>query len=284
MKTSVDPKLHWTDHYVEYGFAIVKRVIDPGYVAEALDEVKRFVGNNLPIEQWTAANVPKSKWTADGGPHTPVLNRIYDQPRVRAVIDEMFGDPTAFNNDRRFKLFIKPYDPSAKRALHPKGHIDFVNSPVPVFGSGFMFQISLVDKEPFGGNITIWPGTHKIIQRCAMNDMEWQFPKNWADVPDAEPFEFVPEAGDMLLFHHLVEHEGNPCCTRLPRVSLHCQALREDWLTEIDPAESNLSPWARSLAQNGRFRLAYDEKKRMLDYYSSKRSKDQKEKLAAAYK
>src|SRR2546426_506778 len=82
------------------------------------------------------------------------------------------------------------------------------------------------------GNNTIWQGTHKLVQKHVMDDPDWQYPKNWSDIPEAEPFEFVPKAGDVMFFHHLVAHEGNPCCTRMPRISLHCQGLRDEWLEE----------------------------------------------------
>jgi hypothetical protein len=284
MTTLPEPTLPWTDHYVKYGFAVVRGILDRDYIAEALEEVKRLVGTTLPFEQWTVSNIPKEVWNQRGGPNTPVLNRIYDQPRVRAAIDEMFGSPDEFNNDRHFQLFVKPYDPAAKKNLVHRGHIDFVESPVPVFGSGFMFQVSLVDKESFGGNITIWPGTHKLVQKHVMDDPGWQFPKNWGDIPEAEPFEFVPRAGDALFFHHLVGHEGNPCCTRMPRISLHCQGLRDAWLEESDPGKPNMSPWERSLALNGRFKTRRDEKKMMLDYFASKKNLDKKAKQAEQYR
>ncbi len=280
MKTSVDPALHWTDHYVEYGFAIVQGLIGQDFIAEALDEVRRIVGNPLPFDQWTTGNVAKPLRHVPDAENNPVLRRVYDQPKLRAAIDEMFGSPDAFNNRRTFQLFVNPFDPDVPRVLTPVGHIDFVNSPVPVFGSGFMFQVSLVDKEPFGGNITVWPGTHQLVQKCVMTDPGWQYPKNWDDIPVSAPFEFLPRAGDVLFFHHLVAHNGNPCCTRMPRISLHCQALRDEWLTEIDPATPGLSPWARSFAQNGRFKTPRDEKKIMLDYFASAKSRDQKAAMA----
>lgn len=284
MTSFPEPNLHWTDHYVKHGFAVLPRLVDPEFIAEALEEVERLVGNGLPLEQWTSENVPKDRYSMPAAENSLILRKLYDQRRLRGAIDEMFGSPHEFNNERKFQLFVKPHDPAAKRELPRRGHIDFVNSPVPVFGSGFMFQVSLVDKEPFGGNITIWPGTHRLVQKCVMDDPEWQFPKNWDDIPPGEPFEFVPKAGDVLFFHHLVAHEGNPCCTRMPRVSLHCQALRDEWPEEIDPSQPNLSPWARSLALNGRYRTCCDEKKMMLEYYASEQSKRQKAKLAEQYR
>ena len=279
MKTSIDPTLHWTDHYAQYGFAVVKSLVAPAFLAEALDEVKRLVGNGLPLDQWTNQNVsPDFRIQCDAT--TPIFSRIYDQPQLRRAIDEMFGSPDQFDNVRNFLLFVKPYDPQAKRELRPRGHIDFVDMPIPVLGSGCMFQVSLVDKEPFGGNITVWPGTHKLVQRCAMNDPDWRFPQNWVDLPASEPFEFVPQAGDVLFFHHFIEHEGNPCCTRMPRVSLHCQVGRHQWLHAVDPAVPSLSPWERSLAQNGRYQTRCDEKQMMTEYWATKGAQKKLEKEA----
>ena len=45
----------------------------------------------------------------------------------------------------------------------------------------------------------------------------------------------------------------------MPRVSLHCQALEDKWLTEINPDDTQLSPWERSLALNGRYHINVDE-------------------------
>lgn len=262
MKAPIDPRLHWTDYYVQFGFAVVKRIIDQDFIQEALEEVRRLVGSKLPFNHWTKDNI-----NIPNGSASPVLAKIFDQPRVRAAIDEMFGSPDQWNGDRSYSLFLKPYDPKAKRELLEKGHIDFVEVPIPVLGSGLMMQVSLLDKEPFGGNITIWPGTHRIVQKCAMENPRWRYPGNWDDIPKVEPFEFVAGAGDALFFHHLVAHQGNPCCTRTPRISLHCQALRKEWLPEIDPKTPGLSPWERSLSLNGYYKPPRDEKTMMEEGY-----------------
>jgi hypothetical protein len=307
---SVEPELHWTDHYAKYGFAIVPAVLDADYIDEAQSEVRRLVGNGLPFDQWTAENVPITSssgrvdasesddstksltdehrqhqpdrlgdsnyhggilhWSSPGGDDTPVLNRVYDQPRVRAAIDEMFGSSDLFNDERNFSLFIKPYGSNATRALNPVGHVDFVKKPIPIFGSGTPFQVSLVDKEPLGGNISVWPGTHRLVQKCLIGNPDWQYPTNWEDIPTGAPFEFVPAAGDMMFIHHLVAHAGNTCCTRMPRVSLHCSAFQNEWVTEVDPAQPGLSPLLRGLAQNGRYKLPFNEEEKIRTYAATR--------------
>lgn len=283
MKPTIDTSLHWTDHFAKHGFAVVKNILEPSFIQEALGEVKRLVNNGLPLDEWTCDNTPKLGTQE----HNEIFRKVYDQPKLRSAVDQMFGSPHCYTDERKFQLFFKPRDPAAKPELLKAGHIDFVDVPVPIFGNGFMVQVSLVDKQPFGGNITIWPGTHKVVQKRLMEDPTWRFPKNWDNISRGEPFEFVAGAGDALFFSHLVAHEGNPCATPRPRISLHCQMLCKEWLTEIKK-DQDLSPWERSLAQNGPYKVRGDEKKMMEAGYKARREKTpehpqvkQKEELAA---
>ena len=85
--------------------------------------------------------------------------------------------------------------------------------------------------------------------------------------------QIVAEPGDTIFFHHLVFHSGNPCCStaHTPRIALHCQALRDEWLTEVDPSRQNLSPWERSLAQNGPYRVTWDESDKRRTFYDKEK-------------
>lgn len=269
MSWIIDQDLHWTEHYVEHGFAVIKRAFGPEFIEPALDEVKRLLDTELPPREWTseshARRIPCNE-------SMEVLPRIYDQPGVRDIIDTMFGDSREWNGERKFQLFVSAYNEKAEAKLSPAGHIDFVQCPVPIFGSGFMFQASLIDAEPFSGNLTIYPGTHRLIQKALIEDPDRRYPPDLRHLLVAEPFEFVGEAGDVIVFHHLVGHGGNHshARNRTPRIVLHCQGLRNAWLNEVEPATPNLSPWQRSLACNGAYRVRRDEEEMMTEYYRSK--------------
>ena len=144
-----------------------------------------------------------------------------------------------------------------------------------------MFQVSLVKTEPFSGNITIYPGTHKKVQRVLADnpDLQYRTDPIIQELLEAEPFEFVAEPGDVLLFHHLVGHQGNlsHAAGRSPRVALHCQASCENWLREIDPAAQNLSPWERSLAfTGGTYRTRRDEEEWVREFAKTRVSKPER--------
>lgn len=271
MSWNIDQKLHWTDHYVEYGFAVIKNAIGPEFIEPAMSEVKHLLKTDLPPQRWTKAAGHTVHLPYDGSNMT-VLPQVYDQPGLRNIIDTMFGSPDQWNGTRAFQLFVSSYDEAAAAAISSRGHIDFVRCPVPIFGSGFMFQASLIDAEPFSGNITIYPGTHKTVQKALIEDPDRQYPQDLQPLLDAEPFEFVAEAGDVLVFHHLVGHAGNNnhAANRTPRVVIHGQGLRKEWLRELEPSQ-HLSPWQRSLATNGAYRTRRDEEQMMMEHYRERK-------------
>lgn len=267
MSWQLDSTLHWTEHYVRHGFAVIKQAVGTDFTRPALDEVQRLLHTDLPPQQWTHA-VGHTMHLPYDGSNMDILPAVYDQPAIRAMIDTMFGSPIDWTGERTFQLFVSAYDETAPPAVAHTFHIDFVNCPIPIFGSGFMFQVSLVDSESCSGNISILPGSHRTIQKALMEDPDRQYPRDLGACLEGEPFEFAAEAGDVLLFHHLVGHAGNlnHALLRSPRVVLHCQALCQEWLRELDPAQPNLSPWQRSLGTNGHYRTRCDEQQMMLAF------------------
>jgi hypothetical protein len=278
MTFAIDRSMHWTDHYVEYGFAVIKGVVGDEFIKPALDEIRRVIKHeNIPFNQWEKGKTPTRQ--PNGIKEFPFCHTIYDQPGIRSIIDTMFGSPDEWNGERAFQLFITPFDPEAKAELSKGHHIDFVRTPIPIFGSGFMFQVSLIKSEPFSGNITLLPGTHKTVQRLLVENPERQWPTDPivdAVFQDVEPFEFVAEPGDVCVFHHLVGHAGNNnhAANRTPRIALHCQGLRKQWLRELDPADPTLSPWQRSLAfTGGPYRTVRDEEEWIVNYQKTRTTK-----------
>lgn len=274
MKFTVDQTKEWTQHYIDHGYAHLTRVFGAEFIEPALAEVRRVMGNDLPMREWTKENTKRT--------HIPrtdefgVLDRVYDQPGVRKIIDTMFAPTDTWNGERTYQLFVTPFDPQAKQELADRGHLDFVTSPIPVMGSGFMFQASLVKSEPFSGNLTVYPDTHKKVQAMLRENHDLRYPDHAAfdEALKCTPVEFVAEPGDVMLFHHLVGHNGNPghAANRQPRCTLHCQGLRNIWPREIDPANGPLSPWEWSvLPQGKRYRAPVEELEAILAWKASKK-------------
>jgi len=271
MGFEIDSSLHWTDHYVEHGFCVVKSALDADFCERGIAEYQKALGTNLPPRQWTTYSLeyPHNNGRIDLGVRIQsFVDTVYDQPCVRAAIDTMLGDPGEWSGERNCVPFLCVFDPANPQKIADQGHVDFLRVRIPILGNGFVFQASLIDTEPFSGNITIYPGYHKVLQQKLLEDPEFWYDDvgplydAWVRlVPEVEPYEFVAEAGDLLFFHHLVGHQGNvnAATHHTPRVALHGQVSSRQWLKEIDPATPGLSPFKRSMALNGAISLPFDE-------------------------
>lgn len=253
--TAVEPDIHWAEHFSRYGFAIVPGLLGKEYCRDAVHHFTESIGHDLPPTQWTEENTPvlHHPFFEGGNAPNPVFERVFDQPLLREAIEELYGGPGQWDELKNYYLFAKPYGPRARAGLTSQGHIDFGGQRVPALYRGFTFQALLHDNEPMSGNLTLHPATHKTIQKIVMDNPEHQFKSGLYEGPQPPPFEFVGRAGDVCFMHHIVLHSGNGShsANRLPRIAIHGEAFREQWLREIDPSKPNLSPWERSLAHNG---------------------------------
>jgi len=273
MTFPIDHSLRWTDHYAKHGFAVVKNIVTPEFCDRTIKAIQKALGTNLAPSEWTSANIqPQATGGRVNVPRSPELkaatDAVYDQPGVRAALGELIGSVDRLADSRSTTPFVCVFDPDNKRELRDWTHIDFVRVPIPVFGSGFVLQVSLVKTDPFSGNITIQPGTHKTVQKYVLDHPEFRYcdeppeQDEWRRfIPNDNPYEFVAEPGDGLFFHHLVGHNGNSnAAPGSPRVAIHTLIETRDWPSALDPADARLSPWERSLTQNGKIELPYDER------------------------
>lgn len=264
MKTNYDESLHWTDHFVEHGFGVAKGLVDPEFCNEAVERIKVLVDDPRPLDQWTAEK-PGVFHEKFAGETDPVLDKVYEQRAFMDAIATMHGGHEHWNGRKRYFFFVKPYDPKAEAPFGDGGHIDFGNQHVPIFFRGFALFVLLADTEPFSGNTIVWPGTHRDIQKQLIADPTMQQPSEYFDELKRNlpaPYEFVGKAGDVMFVHHLLFHAGSDShsSNRIPRLALVCNAWRDQWVTEIDPATPDMAPWLRSLSLNGAYKAIYDER------------------------
>ncbi|MAE61382.1 MAG: hypothetical protein CMJ49_08515 [Planctomycetaceae bacterium] len=276
MGWQIDTDMHWTDHYVEHGFCVIRQAVPRAFCEEAIAALQKELRTDLPPSGWNSDTIDDDllAQARDPDKQSPelhaTLSRIYEEPNYRGLVDTMFGEHNGWGGKPHAHTFISLKDMAAgdrEPSVSPWGHLDFVNVHIPMFGDGFTSQVSLVKSEPFSGNITIYPGLHKVVQKLLLDDRDFRFlaqghPDWHAVVPQVEPYEFVADPGDVLFFHHLVGHagNGNMCASGAPRVAIHAHVYGQLWPNGVDPDEPGLSPWLRSHAHNGKFELAYNDR------------------------
>ena len=212
----------------------------------------------------------------------PFIDSVYDQPGVRRMIDTIFRSPDAWSGERAAAAFLCVYHAENKAEIADFGHVDFVKVRIPVLGNALVMQCSLIDTEPFSGNITIYPGWHKILQKVLLERPDYWYSDDGSEnnewrrlMPRVEPYEFVAEAGDVLLMHHLVGHAGNANAAKnhTPRVVIHAQVINKTWPNAIDATRKDLSPWERSLTCNGSIDLGFVEQEVQAAAYKERRER-----------
>jgi hypothetical protein len=267
----------WEEQFSQEGFVFIRGVVEPELCRQAMDRVRQIVPG-LPDDPrtWESPAVPTlhTPYFGEVGQSDPGLDKIIDAPGLQHAIERLFGGPGRYNGQKNYYLFLRPFDPKAKQGLTQAGHIDFGNQPIPALYRGFVVQLMLHDSEPFAGNLTLHPGTHKVVQKLVMDNPSVQFKSGMVpDLVQPPPVEFVGKAGDICLMHHLVFHSGNAshAAGRTPRVAMMIEAFSSQWLESIDPATPGLSGWERSLAHNGPYREHADtlaaSKARRAEYY-----------------
>jgi hypothetical protein len=278
MPFQIDTSIHWTEHYVEHGFCVIKRAVPQTFCDSVIAVLQDAFETTRPPAEWNTETIqsPVLETLRKTNMQSPelrtALESVYDEPAFVDILESMLAPGSKWNGIRAAGCFLRLQDPANKPEnpeLAPYGHLDFVDRHIPLFGDGFTCQVSLVKSEPFSGNTSIYPGWHKIVQKHLLENPDFQFApsrqEEWrAIVPQVEPFEFVADPGDVMLFHHLVGHEINMNYSRsgVPRTVIHCLAAGDVWLNSIDPATRDLSPWMRSSAHNGKIDLAYDDQKK----------------------
>ncbi|MCE9589720.1 MAG: hypothetical protein K8S99_04270 [Planctomycetes bacterium] len=284
MAFKIDTSMSYADHFVEHGFCVVKGALSPEYCRRGIEEYKKALGTDLPPNKWDSKlfGLEKSGGRVGALPALqPFIDTVYDQPGIRSIMETMLG-PGEWSGKRHAAPFICVYHEGNKREVAEWGHVDFVRVRIPVIGNAFVLQASLIDTEPYSGNITIYPGWHKILQKVLLEQPDYWYADDgdannlWRrTVPKVEPYEFVAEAGDALLMHHLVGHAGNAnaAANRTPRVAIHCQVIAKQWPNEIDATRKDLSPYLRSLAHNGSFKLGFNEEEAQAAAYKERRER-----------
>jgi hypothetical protein len=292
MPGNYDNSLSWTDHFAKYGFTVLRGLVDRDFCERGIDRVRQIVGHNLPLSDWSTENTPTlyQPFFEGGNAPDPVLEQVFQQPRLRQAIETLYGGPGHWDEAKNYYLFLKPYNPKAKASLVPRGHIDFPKSGTPRLYRGFTFQLAMADTEPFGGNLTVHPGSQAVVQKKLIEDPWFELKGGVATDLDIEPpFEFVAKAGDVLFMHHMMVHSGNEAHGegKRSRVAIHGEAFRTKWLTSLDPSAKGLSPWERSLAHNGpchELPEIIKEQTTKRDQYVADLRKKEDEKAAAAAK
>lgn len=204
MELSYDQK----QSIVRDGFVKIPGVVPRVMVDRALREINQAVGEGMDTADMTRFRAQTycpqiARSQAIGG----LLNATPAWSLAESVIGEGRIQPTDYGQIAlRFPGLQDP--PGA-----PRPHIDGMYSPTNGVEKGTignftaLAAIFLSDvPNPFAGNFTVWPGTHRLNAEYFKEHGPESLLKGMPAVELPEPVQITGQAGDMVLAHYLLSH------------------------------------------------------------------------------
>jgi len=219
----------WRASLVEHGYAHLPRLVPAPLVAAAraaIDEELRLRYDAAREREYAARTYcPKLLGTR------PIMD-LFERSPVRALVDEALGlDAVACD---RGQIAIR-WAHNAAQEEPPVPHLDGFASddnglPVGRISShtATLGIFLTTTPRPFAGNLTVWPGTHRLYER----HFRERGPRALVEGPPAlelgAPLQLPCEAGDVVLLHYSLAHTAAVNTSDVDRIAVYFRlALRD---------------------------------------------------------
>ena len=210
--------------FQEHGYLILKNLIDLKIVNEWRAQVWKHYNSTLETpETWPY------EYEIQGFSFSPLFGHL---PVMKEIAEQLGGGQ--FTGGGGASLTKWPY-PEEKWEMPKDGHVD-------AYGGGwnpFMFGATtyLYDAKPKSGAFIFWPqshhSTHKyFLQHPEQIDGSFYDIEGWgwhmlSDLSPEGPHEFLGAAGDVVLWHAFLCHNGSSNVRDVPRFGLFARYAHE---------------------------------------------------------
>ena len=213
-------------HFKTHGFLVLENLLDQSSLDHWCQQIWRELEASLDQpESW-----PKIRSGLDGYQYDPPESALVYHPALISIIQQLGGG--AFVAGGGVPTIRWP-EPEKSWKMPKSGHID-------AYGAGgwlpFMVGATayLYDVESSGGAFTFWPGSHHTAHRYFRQNpahvdgsflreegFSWDtFCDNLCDNLKTGGKEFVARAGDVVLWHSYLTHDGSINVNDSPRIAL----------------------------------------------------------------
>jgi len=205
-----------------HGFLILENLLDQS----SLDHWRQQIWSELEASLDQPESWPKIHSGLDGYQYDPPESALVYHPALTSIIQQLGGGAFVAGGGVPIIHWPKP----EKSWQQPQsGHIDAYGA------SGWLpFMIGattyLYDVEPRGGSFTFWPGSHHTAHRYFRQNpahvdgsfmgeegFSWDI---FCNNPKTGGKEFVARAGDVVLWHSYLTHDGSINVNDSPRIAL----------------------------------------------------------------
>jgi len=149
---------------------------------------------------------------------TPVISDLFNKTPLFELVDAMLGQgnlqPVAGG-----QIALRFPGHGKQNTRKVRGHLDGIGTgtngiPVGQFKRGFSALVTVLLQdlpEPFAGNFTVWPQSHRVAERFFQQATPEKLREGMPelDLP-CEPVQVTGRAGDAVISHHQLVHGAAP--------------------------------------------------------------------------
>lgn len=202
------------------GYLVLENVFEKATIEAWRQQIWRTLGTSMEEpEAW-----PRDRGL-DGYVYDPPESALVNHPLLTSIVDQLSG--SSFVAGDGIPIIRWP-EPEQDWHMPQSGHIDAYG------GRWLPFMIGattyLYDVEPGGGAFIYWPGSHHTAHQyflehpshvdgsfMEIKDFSWDV---FCDNITTGGREFVAKAGDVVLWHSYLTHNGSTNASEIPRIAL----------------------------------------------------------------
>lgn len=215
----------------ENGYFIIRNAVS----AEDCENTVELICNFLQIKR----NEPATWYNTH--PHRqgimvqlfqhPLLDKNRQSEKIRKVYEQLWGRKDIWVNADR--VGFNPPETNTWKFPGPGMHWDIsLALPIPFGLQGILY---LADTAPNQGAFTLVPGFHNKVETWIKTLPTGTNPRN-TDIHSLGPVPIAANAGDFIIWHHILPHGSSPNTSSLPRFVQYINyapadaEVRDEWI------------------------------------------------------
>ncbi len=217
------------EHFKTHGYLVLKNLFDEASLDNWREQIWRKLGSNPEIpETW-----PENDSRIHRYEYAPPESAFWRHPTLRAIVAQLGGGAFIYGHGTPK---IRWPDPNQAREMPQTGHIDGYGGrwlPLMLGATAYLYDV-----EPRGGAFTYWPDSHHTTHRYFLehpSHLDGSFLHaegfTWdvfCDNPTTGGTEYTAKAGDLLLWHAFLFHNGSLNVKPSPRIALNARFDHQD--------------------------------------------------------
>ncbi len=238
-KSSEDPPV-WAEQFRRDGFTVFPQLLPPALIESARAKIADNLAGHYDESKLVEYN--NRSWCPElcGSPE---ILHLLDNEAVLAILDAALGKRRYDNSEGQIAI-RKAHNAGQQSA--PLPHIDGIPTPhngvegteLKTFTALLGIFLTEVTVE-FAGNFTVWPGSHKLLEKHFAEHGKSALKEGMPDIPLGNPVQLLCKPGDAVLCHYQLAHAAAVNTSHNDRIAIYFRV----WFKNIASPHAAVRRW-----------------------------------------